>query len=699
LYSQSVTPCLLSKGIVTPGGCTAIGEPYPDGCFAGVQRNLARSINMESMSTWNTNNFCPLDCQKPYTSCFFGNYCPDKYCDMIKMLVDLNASLIVRAVNLYDTHQELRPGTGIYEGAKQLVIDVNAAYDCRGLRRPIIQAGIFEHINQYVSYVTIPASLINEFKYEEGFDSNLYLDSNGQPKEVKFSHLRIQFDNPNQWTNTVPDLRKIEARMWILYMAKIFIDLGYKSIHLGLMGSQDLTLIYTNEVLTRIRSYAAQKNTFVLLTNENKKSQKRGGYNTFLYDYDSNALRVREISSPQVIGDYNCTNAVNSQLFNGTPFATVANKGFIDYCVLRQNQPTTSGVSPLGCDYPIMPYNTYFDFGRGLISTGGLPSPTPANTAESTWGYSDARWFADEIGEAGRTYWMGYAISTLRSFDNGHGFMIAPGILSSGHEELWGTTQVAGNYYLLSDDLPTLDLIKSKWTPNPDAGIKITRTCTPTKLGLRPTYKLSVDNPDLTTIYTWHIRYPDGTWAPFTYGTQRILSFGFGSMTIQLRKDNLGFSPSTFGTIIATKVVNLPNNCTSSFLRQPNNDSNNSEIELMRKDKEYEKYILDNPILETNKIKIDGAENLNFISEMTLSPNPVIDNFQINYKSFSKGNYKIQGFNSQGSQVFGLDKQLEQDEVMQTEVSTHKWVNGMYIITIKNEYGEIVSTAKLVVSK
>jgi hypothetical protein len=654
---------------------------------------------MEGMSNWNTLGLCTLNCEKPYTTCFQGSYCPDKYCEMIKMLVDLNATMILRGVNLYDTHWDFKPGSGAYNAAKQLVIDINAAYDCRGLRRPIIQAGIFEHINSLVSTnnIVIPSAIINEFKYEDGFDSNLYLDSNGQPKVVNFSHLRIQFDNPNMYTNTVPDIRKIEARMWILYMAKEFIDFGYKSIHLGqmgLMGINDLTLIYTNEILTRIRSYAAQKNTFVLLTNENKKSQKRDGYNTFLYDFDSNALRVREISSPQVTGDYSCTGSVNSQLFSGTPCASENMKGFIDYCVLHLNQPTISGTSLFGCNYPVMPYNTYFDFGEGLKTAAGVVSTVDG----STWGFNDTRWFGEEIGALCRTHWMDYAISTLRSFDNGHGFMTAPGILASAHPESWGITQVAGNTYLLIDDLPTKNMVASKWIPNPNAGIKITRTCTTNYKGLLlPTYTVSVDNPDLTTIYSWHIQNSNGSWEPFTYGKSRTVTSG--SKTIYLRKDNLGFIPSTFGTITATKVVNLPFNCSSPFLRQPSNDSNNSEVVLMKKDKEYEKYMLDNPILVTNEIKINDTEGLKSINEMTLSPNPVSDNFQIYFKPLSRGAYKIQGFNLQGSQVFGLDKQLEQDEVMETEVSTNKWVNGMYIVTIKNEYGEIISTSRLVVNK
>ena len=164
LLSQNVTPCLISSGLVSPSGCPIVGDPYVDGCFAGVQRYLARSVNMEGMSSWNTKGPCygynnsstpppndaQVNCTPPYSACF-GNYCPDKYCEMIKMLVDLNASLICRAVNPWLSHIDLQPGTEYYKGVQQLVIDINAAYDCRGLRRPIIQAGIFENIEPFVS--------------------------------------------------------------------------------------------------------------------------------------------------------------------------------------------------------------------------------------------------------------------------------------------------------------------------------------------------------------------------------------------------------------------------------------------------------------------------------------------------------------------------------------------------------------------
>ena len=151
------------------------------------------------------------------------------------------------------------------------------------------------------------------------------------------------------------------------------------------------------------------------------------------------------------------------------------------------------------------------------------------------------------------------------------------------------STQVAGNSYLLIDDISTKNLISSKWIPNPNAGIKVTSTCNKSYRY----YKFVIDNPDMTSIYSWHIKYPNGIWAPFSYGNERsFTATQTGNYVVYLRKDNLGFDPSNFGTITASKTVYLSPNCStpcySCLIAQTNNSSNK---QLMLKDKDYEKYI------------------------------------------------------------------------------------------------------------
>ena len=63
--------------------------------------------------------------------------------------------------------------------------------------------------------------------------------------------------------------------MWFYYLAKIYIDLGYKSIHMGqanLWGDKTNNFAHTISIIGKIRSYASFQNTFVLLTEENFKS-------------------------------------------------------------------------------------------------------------------------------------------------------------------------------------------------------------------------------------------------------------------------------------------------------------------------------------------------------------------------------------------------------------------------------------------
>lgn len=636
--AQNVTPCLISSGIVRDN-CGSVGDPYiGNPCIAGIQKQIARSVSAESLIEWifpwpcygwlgtngvpNNGNLPPdnaqVNCTPPYNKCW-STYCPDKYCSIIKSFVDLKASIILRAVNTWDKHGEFKPGTVFYSKMKQIVIDINAAYDCAGIRRPVIQGAILENVGEGVNYVPIPADVINAFKTEPGFDNSYYLNALGYPKILNFKLSRI-IANTN-FPNS-PKIVNIEARMWFYYLAKTFIDLGYKSIHMGQMSNwsqNDNGYVNTTRILNKIRSYAYSKGTFVLLTEENYKAIKFPGTNTFMYDYDSRALRPREVSTPSVCGDYNCSNSVNNYLA-GSPCGSEPFPAIIDQCVVSHNG-NTNGFSPLnGCVLEYQPYNTYFDYGAGNHEPVGQAS-SGCNGREGTWGWEDTKWFGYKINTtACRNFWMKDAIARLRTYHNSFGFMTVPGSIIMKMPELHHEIDsvrnpTADGRYVLADEPDVLNGIKQVWTPNSYAGVSINKQCKtlmgfclslPPKRIRQNKYTFNVTSPDNSTFYTWHMQDPNGNWLNFTNGvTREFYPFFNGIYTIYLRQDNLaGYMGSTHESVktISYKVFLFSKCCGNNVMARgsdgpPYEEDYEGEITKFEENKDfsaYDKYINDN---------------------------------------------------------------------------------------------------------
>lgn len=566
---QKVSSCLRSGGLasdVYPAGAPAsIDDPW----CAGIARQIARSFNAEGLSAWITpgkcwgwigtegaayddnaipSDFTPVNCQPPYDRCF-GNYCPDKYCSVIRAMVDLKASIILRAVNIWGRDDALKPGTAFYQGMQQVVTDINAAYDCRGLKRPVIQGTIFEHVANGVAQIPIPPAIIMAYSKEPGFEKKYYLDAQGNARTgLHFSLERIRNRKRKLPLSDCPDITRIEARMWFYYLAKLYIDLGYTSIHMGQLNDwarlDQPRYRHTAALLQKIRTYAGVRKTFVLLTQENFRALKYPGTDTFMFDYDSRALRIRELSDPQVCGDFNCSQPA-VDYFRYTPCSAEAYPAVIDSCVLAA-QGNSGGYHPVYHTYiPAQPYNTYFDFGPGnYADTGKASSGCDPNPRWGTWGWDDTKWFALKIGQACRTFWLGAAISKVRQYSNEAGFMSVPGLLTIPMPEnndryLSGHNPTAGASYLLPDEKEALQEVLRQWAPEDKAAIILEpgTVNAPQRKG----YTFRVQHADNTTVYTWHIQNPDGSWQPHTYGSRRYFEPpADGLYSVYLRQDNLG---------------------------------------------------------------------------------------------------------------------------------------------------------------
>ena len=110
-----------------------------------------------------------------------------------------------------------------------MIIDINAAYDCAGLRRPIIQTVIWGIIEPFKNNIAIPTPAINEFKnnFSES-DKVYYLDEFENPKTDRLFDL-TRMVSPYGNSDSSFDITIMESKLWFFHQAKEYINMGYKS--------------------------------------------------------------------------------------------------------------------------------------------------------------------------------------------------------------------------------------------------------------------------------------------------------------------------------------------------------------------------------------------------------------------------------------------------------------------------------------
>jgi Secretion system C-terminal sorting domain len=716
-FSQTVTQNLITKGIVT-GNCPEMPNAYiGTNCFQGVARQISRSVNAENIVAWiipNTcwgnypmqGNFIQANCIAPYDKCW-GHYCPDKYCDIIKSFVDVKASILLRAIGPWDNEANMRTGSDLEIGIKQLIVDVNASFDCANLVRPIIQGSIFEFCGKGVEIVTIPKEVIVSFIGTTGFDKNYYLDAQNNPKDLKFNLIRINH-LPNSSLSNCPDISKIEARMWFYHCAKFYIDLGIQSIHLGQMGmwaKKDPHLENSNLLISKIREYAKLKNSFVLLTEETNKGLQWPNSNIFVFDFDTKVLWPSEI--PFVGSSLPCDIAIDNYLIN-TPCENENFKAVIDDCMLN-GKKKVSGFSPTGdCYYPYLPYNTYFDFGAGNHPPLGFAAQAPH---QSVYGWDDTKWFSEKISKSCRKFWIVDAIERVRKLNNEFGFMSIPAVLAVKKPELYenyklNVTPTADGAYILEDEPDILKSISKKWIANDSIQFVINKKCN-LFLGkcidnfdkkFKNLYELNIKNADFTSVYSIHIQNPDGTWLPFTYGSQRyIYPMVSGNYKIFVRKDNyVAFSDSSF-SVVKEFSIYLHENCCLGFIdsnplmASPNYEGDIEVISVNNNMSDFNNYINNKQyihIQEENKYSTLYKSINNGV--FSCGPNPIHDLLKLQFDNMVKETTYIKIFAMTGKLILNFTFDGKQD----VELNVSSFNSGVYILVVNNT--QFFKTEKIV---
>ena len=164
----------------------------------------------------------------------------------------------------------------------------------------------------------------------------------------------------NHWgrEGSVPDMSRLETRMWFYFLAASYIDVGIEAIHfgqVGLMDKHDPGHAHWIDLLTRVAPTPAHARRHFLLCDAHTPT---GGYvenGRLLFDFHSFPLRIVEVADH--------------------PFQGVLRVGDSDAIFLKSR----GGVTPSGWSCDHLPYLVEFDnFGRG---NSGKPSKCSSSGA------------------------------------------------------------------------------------------------------------------------------------------------------------------------------------------------------------------------------------------------------------------------------------------------------------------------------
>jgi hypothetical protein len=259
----------------------------------------------------------------------------------------------------------------------------------------VLEGGEFEIVTQAVEKIPVPERIFTEF---------------GQPVvQRNFVYQDMLYANnrfATRWgRGGVPDMSRLETRMWFYFLGTSYIDAGLEAIHfgqIGLMDQNDRGHAGWIDMLTRVRAYAHEHaRRHLVLCDAHTPT---GGYvenGKLLLDFHAFPLRIVGVPDQ--------------------PYKGILKVGYADSLFNRSK----GGITPSGWSCDHLPYLVEFDnFGR---HNPGQPSQSPF-----IWGWDEITWFA-LLPENDRSDWLRYAWKWLADNDpNAHLEMPGSRVLSPG---------------------------------------------------------------------------------------------------------------------------------------------------------------------------------------------------------------------------------------------------------------------------
>ena len=303
--------------------------------------------------------------------------------DNIRMLKSVGAKYIGRSICLWGNEASLLSNL---DRAKQQLPQVHAADP-----EMILEACIFEIVTTQVEQIPVP---------EWAFAAL------GQPVEKRnFRYADIiypQGPRRDQWGigSSVPDVSRMETKLWFYFLAASYIDLGVEGIHFGqveIMNGNDRDLAHWSQVFDLVRAYAAEHaRRHMVLCNAHVPSGGLVRKGHLLLDFHAFPLRIKEVPD--------------------RPEEAIMQVGFSDGIYGRSKGGTT--FSGWRCEH--LPYLVELD------NWGVSKQPGQAGAGGNwVWGYDEITWFAHQSKQY-RSDWLRYAWNWVRKTDP-NGYLEMPG--------------------------------------------------------------------------------------------------------------------------------------------------------------------------------------------------------------------------------------------------------------------------------
>jgi hypothetical protein len=272
----------------------------------------------------------------------------------------------------------------------------------------VLQGAAFEIVTKGVETIPIPEYVFAEF---------------GQPvakRNFRFDDIGYPGGGRRMGNGMIPDMNRLEARMWFYFLCTQYIDVGIEAIHfgqIGLMDKNDRKHAGWIDMLGRVRAYARQhaRRHFVICD----AHTPTGGYvedGHLLFDAHAFPLRISEMPDQ--------------------PFKAFLQVGYTDSLFTRSK----GGITPSGWSCEHLPFLVEFD------NFGGRNQGTSSRGTIFVWGYDEITWFS-VLPEADRNDWLRYAWKWIRDNDpNGHLEMpasrvITPARNTAGPRWYWANTR------------------------------------------------------------------------------------------------------------------------------------------------------------------------------------------------------------------------------------------------------------------
>jgi hypothetical protein len=308
--------------------------------------------------------------------------------DNVRMLKGMGAKFIGRALCLWGGEGNFLANL---ERARGLVPKVHAADP-----EMVLQACVFEIVTTQVEQVPVPDWVFTAL---------------GQPVEkrnFRYADMIYPQGQRRDWGRnaSVPDVSRMETKLWFYYQAACYIDLGIEAIHFGqveIMNRNDRDLSNWSQVLGLVRSYAAKHaRRHMVICDGHVPTGGVVKDGKTLLDFHSFPLRIMETSDK--------------------PMEAILKVGFSDGIYGKSK----GGITPSGWSCEHLPYLVELD------NWGASQRPGQARAGGIwIWGYDEITWYAHQTPEY-RAKWLAYAWDWVKKTDpNGHLEMPGSRTLSS----------------------------------------------------------------------------------------------------------------------------------------------------------------------------------------------------------------------------------------------------------------------------